>query len=180
MNPRNLSKAPWTSLPEEFAFKVLSALEKEFPEQSKVGEFIAEGKMFDTEILIRIGYLENGRLRQINFEASLDFDREKAENMIENFYICIDSLAVWMHQYFDHIAKDEDVDLPLVWRASDFKNNTVFFQFSTVNSRLEQEADRLLGVLADDLFNEELPGEDAFEHAIIDPDLSKAQDDVTH
>ena len=180
MNPRNLSKAPWTSLPEEFAFKVLSALEKEFPEQFKVGEFITEGKIFDTEILIRIGYLENGRLRQINFEASLDYDREKAENILENFYTCIDALAVWMHQYFESVAKDEDVDLPLVWRASDFKNQTVFFQFSTVNSRLEQEADRLLGVLADDLFNEEAPGEDAFEHAIVDPDLSKDQGDATH
>lgn len=184
MNPRNLSKATskasWTSLPEEFAFKVLSALEKEFPEQSKVGEFITEGKIFDSEILVRIGYLENGRLRQINFEASLDYDRERTEDIIENFYICIDALAGWMHQYFEQVAKDEDVDLPLVWRASDFKNNTVFFQYSTVNSRLEQEADRLLGTLANDLFNEDLPSEDAFEHAVVDPDLSKDKQDASH
>ncbi len=179
MSPRNQSKAPWTSLPEEFAFKVLSALEKDFAPQSKNGEFIVEGKIFDNEILIRIGYLEGGRIRQVNFEASFDYDGEKTD-IIENFYICIDALGVWMHEYFEKVEKDEDIDLPLVWRGSDFKNNTVFLQFSTVNSRLEQEADRLLGLAKDQLFHEEPVGEDAFEHAIIDPDLSVDPSETSH
>ncbi len=175
MTPRNQTKAPWTSLPEEFAFKVLSALEEEFSKQAKIGEFVVEGKIFDSEILIRVGYLEAGRLRQMNFEASIDYDRERAD-IIETFYICVDCLGRWLVEYFDLSEKDEDIDLPIdlpiVWRASEFKNQTVFLQFSTVNSRLEQEADRLLGVASEALFKDDLPGEDAFEHAIIDPDLS--------
>ena len=179
MNPRIQSKAPWTTIPEEFAFKVLSALEDEFPKQSKNGEFLVEGKIFDNEILMRIGYLEKGRIRQINFEASVDYDREKS-NTLDTFYICIDALGVWMNEYFTQIEQDEDVDLPLEWRASDFKNQTVFFQFSTVNSRLELEADRLLGITSEALFNEDPIGDDAFDHAIIDPDLSADKNESTH
>ncbi len=179
MNPRNQIQSSWTSIPEEFSFKVLNALEAEFAKQAKAGEFIVEGKIFDNEILIRIGYLERGRLRQINFEASVDYDRESSE-ILDSFYLCVDSLGLWMHEYFEKAEQDEDQDLPLTWRPAEFKNNTVFMQFSTVNSRLEQEADRILGMSSSALFNEEIAGEDAFEHAIIDPDLSSEKDQSTH
>ncbi len=172
MDPRNKSKSAWTGLPEEFSFKVLSALEKEFPEKAKNGEFIVEGKLFEQEILIRIGYLENGRLRQMNFEASLDYDPEKSE-ILDNFYTCIDCLGVWIRESFKNMDEDESLDLPLSWRATDFQGQTVFLQYSSVNSRLEQEANRLLGIGSDALFNEAQEAEDAFDLAEVDPDLSK-------
>ncbi len=185
MTPRNRSKAPWTGLPEEFAFKVLSALEQEFSVQAALGEFITEGKIFDQEILIRIGYLEKDRIRQINFEASIDYDSEKSDTIsdtgIDTFYLCIDALAVWIHEYFAQIEKDEDPTVPALWQATEFKKHTLYFQMSTVNSRLEQMADRLLNETADDrLFHAEEPGDDAFEHALVDPDLTSTQKNDRH
>ncbi len=178
MDPRNKSKTPaqnpWTGLPEEFSFKVLSALEKEFEERMKNGEFIVEGKLFEDEILIRIGYIENGRLRQMNFEASIDFDRDKA-TALDKFYTCIDCLGVWMRETFKNLDHDENLDLPLSWRATDFQGQTVFLQYSSVNSRLEQEANRLLGIASDALFNEAPSAEDAFDLAETDIDLSNEQ-----
>ena len=196
MDPRNKSKAPWTSLPEEFSFKVLSALEKEFPKQANSGEFIVEGKVFEQEIFIRIGYLEKGRIRQMNFEASIDYDRIKNDeipeknlastgnnaDILDNFYICIDCLGVWIKDTFKNIAHDENLDLPLTWRPTDFHGQTVFLKYSSVNSRLEQDADRLLGIESDTLFHESGTTEDAFDLAEVDPDLSSdhLNGDSTH
>jgi hypothetical protein len=178
MDPRNKSKTPaqnpWTGLPEEFSFKVLSALEKEFTERVKKGEFIVEGKIFQDEILIRIGYIESGRLRQMNFEASIDFDRDKS-TALDNFYICIDCLGVWIRDSFKNLDHDESLDLPISWRATDFQGQTVFLQYSSVNSRLEQEANRLLGIANQALFNEAQAAEDAFDLAETDIDLTSEQ-----
>jgi len=179
MKPRNYSKLPWTGLPEEFAFKILSALEKEFPEQAKTGEFIVEGKIFEGEIIMRIGFLERGRIRQMNFEASFDYDSKK-DNLLDHLYTCIDCLGVWMHETFKRGKEDEDLDLPLLWRPMSFQGQTIYLQFSHVNSRLEQEADRLLGLSSEELFNEPTQAEDAFDLAVVDPDLDRLNSEQGH
>lgn len=175
MNPRINKKSAWTSIPQEFAFKVLHAIEKEFPDETQKGEFFVEGRIYAEEIVLRLGYLESGRLRQINLEASVDYDA-KTQDFFEQIYVAVDYLGAWMKEVLELQSTDEDLDLPLQWKAVDYQNQTLYIQFNTINSKLEFEADQLLGVDSNALFHEAEESEDAFMEALEDPDLHQSMD----
>ncbi|MEK7356968.1 MAG: hypothetical protein AAB250_10995, partial [Bdellovibrionota bacterium] len=67
--PRLATSTKSTLVPPEFLAKVIGVFEKQFEVE---GEFIADGAIFPQELVLRVGYLEPGRLKQINFEASMD------------------------------------------------------------------------------------------------------------
>lgn len=161
LKPRHAASKSWTPLPEDFAAKIKTVFNQQFQKESATGEFLLEGRIYPDEILLRMGYLELGRLRQINFEASMDvplvqetIDEESAEGdeeslTITRLYTSIDALGSLMEEYFQK-GDLEEMDVPRSWRPFDFEGETVYLQYSTVNSKLEAEADRLLGLLGDD------------------------------
>lgn len=179
MTPRLSSSKSWTDLPAEFTAKVQTVFLNQFKHEAAQGEFLIEGRIYPEEIVLRAGYLEKGRLKQINFEASMDRpkaqptdDSSEQTSTMDRLYICIDVLGSLMEEYFEMDAEDE-IDLPLRWRAYDFDNETVYLQHSTENTRLEEEADRLLGVSDKTLIHEEAPSEDALANAEIDTELAQ-------
>jgi hypothetical protein len=172
MIPRLPTSKKWTTLPLEFAQKVRGVFAQNFKAEAEVGEFHVEGRIYASEVLVRIGYLENGRLRQMNFEASADFSAE-AVNAVEKIYLCVDAIASLMEEAFQKQALEEDFDFPLHWRPYDFENSKVYLQYSTINTQLEAEADRLLGLLDEALVQEEQSSEDALAQAVIDTELAK-------
>lgn len=145
MTPRLNTSIKWTALPEEYQEKILEVLNDGFKEQAKVGHFHIEGRIYKKEILVRIGYLANGRLAQINSEVSLEYDYQK-DNIQNMIGIAIDACGGLIDSYF---AKT-DGDFPRDWMKYEFEGRELYLQLSTVNTDLEKQADELLGIEADD------------------------------
>ena len=170
--PRLATSKTWTDLPGDFAGNLQGVFSRQFDVKGPQGEF-----------MVRMGYLESGRLRQINFEASVDLplvqdidpnaEEGDAESItMERLYVCVDALGSLMEEYFEKGDVDE-MDVPLSWRPYEFEDETVFLKYSTVNTRLEEEADRLLGLLSEALVNEDEKSEDALANAEIDSELAQ-------
>ena len=182
MQPRLPSSLKWTPVPSDFDAKVISVFTDQFPSEADAGEFVAEGRLYAEEILLRVGYLEKGRLRQLNFETSISYSQEK-KNATERLYRCVDAAASMMEEYFVSLERSagagavedglpEALDLPSQWRPYEFEGETIYMQTSTVNSRLENEADRLLGLADESLVQDPGETEDALARAVIDNDLA--------
>lgn len=187
LTPRLSASQQWTDLPADLTTKVMAVFAGQFKIEASHGEFLVEGRIYPMELVVRVGYLEHGRLRQMNFEASIDLSpatepaaastlegesevMEQSKTM-ERLFVCIDAIGSVMEEFFASGDEDE-MDLPLRWKAYEFEGENVFMQFSTVNTRLEEEADRILGLADKKLFNEELASEDALKNAEIDSELA--------
>ncbi|MDX9730470.1 MAG: hypothetical protein RBT63_01750 [Bdellovibrionales bacterium] len=174
MTPRNPSSKNWTALPVEFREKAASVLAQNFRDESRHGEFFLDGRIYPEEIIVRAGYVEKGRLKQTNFEVSLD--HAPNQSAMEKLFMGIDVLGSVFETHFEHLREEEvdDVEYPVNWEEFDFDDGKVYLRFSTTNTRLEEEANRLLGLGSDDLYmdgDEDLSA-DALEHAMIDSDLA--------
>ena len=181
LTPRLTTSRQWTDLPDDFTSKVAKVFKDEFKAEAARGEFVIEGRIYSQEAVIRIGYLESGRLKQVNFEASMDLPQrteateeggeDTADKAMDRIYACIDALGSVMEEFFEMDEEDE-IDIPLRWRAYEFEGETVYLQHSTVNTRLEEEADRILGLAANELVQETAVSEDALANAEIDSELA--------
>ena len=148
MIPRHPSSKKWTALPPELCGQIREVFEESFPEAAKAGKIVVAGRIYPSELLLRVGYLENGRLRQANFEVSLDFNSAK-QNALEQIHSAIDCAASMMQEYFD---RDQDLEeFPVTWQPIKFDKRELFVQITTENTDLEAEADRLLGSAEDAL-----------------------------
>lgn len=183
MNPRLSSSKSWTELPADFTDKVQTVFNNQFKNESKRGAFLVQGWIYPEEVVVRVGYLENGRLKQINFEASMDLPprggllsghpmEAEEDKTMERLYVSIDALGSLMEEYFELGDDDEEIDVPLRWRPYEFEGETVYLQHSTENSRLEEEANRLLGLTEKRLVQESSSTEDALGKAEVDTELA--------
>lgn len=140
MDPRNNQSTAWTALPEDFKNQVLKLLMDHFKAQSQKGQFSLDGRIYKTEILIRMGYLESGHIRPIQFDLSIDYDSEKSQ-ALQHFETLIDLGASLLDTYF----RDPQQEFPFQWQTVDFEGTEVFIRQETTNSELERQANELLG-----------------------------------
>lgn len=152
MNPRLKTSKKWTAFPQEYLKQIEDAFRESFKDHLKSSQLILEGRIYSEEILLRVGLLEKGRLKQANFEVSMVYST-KSKDAVERIHDCIDAAASMMHEYLES-PPDEDIDFPLSWKEYEFNGRPLFIQFSTVNSSLEAQADALLGDSNKDLVNE--------------------------
>lgn len=181
LDPRLPTSKKWSNLPREFTDKLRHTFTQQFAAEPRRGEFVAEGRIYPEEVILRVGFLETGRLKQINFEASMDLPLQLSEKAADQFgeenltmerlYVCIDAIGSLMEEYFQ-TGDEGEMDILPQWKAFDFEGDEVFLKFSTVNSRLEQEADRILGLDAQALIIEAESNEDALTGAEIDSELA--------
>lgn len=176
MTPRNPTSKNWTALPLEFREKAAQVFAQNFREESKTGEFFIEGRIYPNEIVMRAGYIEQGRLKQTNFEVSMEHAPNEAA--MEKLFLGIDVLGSVFETHFEHLREDEidDVEYPVIWEEFDFDDSKVHLRFSTANTKLEDEANRLLGIdSGETLFVEDSSTleNDALEHAMIDTELAE-------
>jgi hypothetical protein len=148
MIPRLPSSKKWTALPAELCEQVRGVFTESFSQEAKNGQFFIDGRIYSQELLVRVGYLENGRIRQANFEVSLDFDANK-QNALELIHFAVDCGASLMQEFF---AQEQDHEkFPALWEAFTIDKKTAYVQLSAINSALESEADRILGEEASSL-----------------------------
>lgn len=182
MNPRVSTQKTWTTLPREFREKAAQVFARNFRKESVKGDFLIEGRIYPSEIILRAGYTEKDRLKQTNFEVSIDLTKDQHSDQaadkttMDQLFLGIDVLGSVFETHFEHLNEEEsdDVEYPFNWEEFEFDDHKVFLRFSTVNTRLEDEADRILGQSAPGLFNEDAEtSTDAMTRAEIDSDLAK-------
>jgi hypothetical protein len=171
MDPRLKTSTQWSPFPEELCEQMVATLRERFEEEYGLEdmEFIVEGRIFPGEILTRVGLAVDGQLKQHNFEFSFEYDNEKEQTLecIQN------SMDVIEHVWTEFLEEDmEDSEMPREWQSMPLNKIMYFFKYTTLNSRLEAEADKLLQEYDNNLLNEqkELPsfkiqeGEDVTLH----------------
>ncbi|MDZ4661444.1 MAG: hypothetical protein SGJ18_07460 [Pseudomonadota bacterium] len=141
MEPRRKSSIKWVALPKEYCQVVREIFESSYSEKIQGSELIVEGRIYREEIIVRVGYLPRGSIRQSNFEASVDFNLQK-ENALEMLNIMIDPIGTLFESFLD--AKE--TEFPKLWQKQIYKEKAIYILYSAVNSRLEEEADRILGL----------------------------------
>lgn len=151
MQPRLKTSTRWTEFPKEYAEQIRKVFIENFRSYLMDRKLILEGRIYPAEILLRVGILEKGRLAQANFEVSIDYSSEN-KNAIARIHLCVDAAASMLA---DYIEQGDKVDFPRSWQAYPFEKETIHLKFTTENSELEAEADKLLGLKDDSLMQGE-------------------------
>ncbi len=199
MEPRHPTSAKWTPFPADLVETIQEVFAEKFTAESVEGEFIVDGRIYAQEILLRIGFLPHGRIQQLNFEASMEFNPDEEKGVFKSIFAAVNSLGGVFEDYFDTKADTESddesddlgagfdkaddltpggadptgIDFPRNWQSFDTEEGTVYMQYSTVNTKLEAEADRLLKADTDKaLVYEESVSDDALSRAVVDTDLA--------
>ena len=146
MKPRLMSSKKWTPFPPEFNAQIESVVREAFTPFLKDLQLRMEGRIYPEELLLRVGFWRQGELRQANFEASVPFKADK-EKAIDKIYVAMDVLGNMMDDYFHYNPEsEEELELPREWLEQRAQGHEIFVQFTTENSDLEAQANRLLGL----------------------------------
>lgn len=156
MQPRRRDSKKWTSLPSDYLENLRSVLKTQYTDRLKETEVITEGRVFDKEIVLRIGFLQAGRLKQHNFELSMDLPEAKDQTLVI-LGQAIDFLGSILTEFFEKDGfenSEYEESLPVLWRPVSFNKDVFYFQYSTVNSKLESMANEWLKEQGHDLVNQ--------------------------
>lgn len=147
MHPRLKTSKKWSPLPKEFLKQIESVFKQTFKAQIGTGKVITDGRIYPEEILVSVGLKAAATgLKQSNFEVSIEYKKNK-DNVLNLLNLSVDVAASLFEQYF---AAEDDQDFPRIWQEFDVDNRPVYVQYTTANTELESEANKLLGEYADE------------------------------
>lgn len=169
MTPRMKSSKKWTAFPKEYSAQIETVFRENFADYIKNATLIVEGRIYPEEVLLRVGFRRQNELRQSNFETSMQYSAE-SKDAIERIHNCVDAAATMMMEFFEAEATEKDLDLPYIWKELPLENKKIFIQFTTENSSLEAEANKLLGIDSDTILTED---EDTSEAEEVSDDGDK-------
>ena len=172
MDPRLKSSNTWSALPGDVTKMILKLLKEQFTKRVPNGVFHSEGRIYQNEVLLRIGFLSQGDIKQNNFEGSIEYKpgSEKVVDCIQHLY---HATASMMETFF----AQPDTNFPEDWLEFDVEEKTVYLRHSSVNTALEAEADKLLGSEETALINKNSEAE--LEEIKASVGLSKEDDKKT-
>ncbi|MBC7741256.1 MAG: hypothetical protein H7061_03605 [Bdellovibrionaceae bacterium] len=142
MIPRKKESKKWTNLPADFSKQIKTVFEQNFKAHLGPKRLRVEGRIYLSEIVLRVGISTPGELRYQNFEVSLDHSKEK-QDAIAQIHIGVDAIASLMVEYFENA---ENHEMPFVWQEYPFEKQKIWLQYSSENPDIEAEANRLLGL----------------------------------
>jgi hypothetical protein len=151
MEPRKSRATKWTALPKDYTKQVVEALRESFQDEIKSGKFIVEGRIYPDELLINMGFLENGRLRQTNFQLSAEYKAGK-DDVVKLLNLIMDVGATMLEELF---ASTDDHEFPRTWQPFEVEKKLIYIQFSAENTDLEKKADKFLGAAGKKLIKED-------------------------
>ncbi len=152
MQPRLKTSKKWSPFPKELIKQIQAVVHENFRDKLGGLTIFVDGRIYPEEICLRVGYLPKDSLRQSNFETSIDYKMNESD-VIAQIHHCIDVIGMMLEQHFENI---EGTRFPRQWAPEKLGKKTVFVRFSTENTELEDEADRLLGVEKGKVYNEHL------------------------
>ena len=161
MISRKKESKKWSNLPPEFAIQIKTVFEENFRQYLTEKTIRVQGRIYTSEILLRVGIHKKGELRFHNFEVSLDHS-SVLQNTIPQIHLAVDAIASFLIEFFEN---EETHELPYLWREIPFEKQKIWVQFSTENPDLEAEANKLLG-LEESLLNEDLAEDESPEDSL--------------
>lgn len=146
MRARRTDSKKWTSLPQEYMENVHSTLTSQYEKELKGSEVVFEGRVYEREVVVRIGFLPKGRLKQHNFELAFDIPetRDQVLTKLNNGLDFLDSLFIEFFAKDGFENSDYEETLPVLWKPLSSGKDIFHFQYSTENSKLESMADEWL------------------------------------
>lgn len=156
MQPRLKTSKISTDLPKDLLAQIKEIFAETFSDHFKKSQIVADGRIYSNEVLLRIGATQAKQLKQINFLVSIDYKQGK-DQVMSLVQVGVDVLATLFDDYF---ANQDDGDLPRQWTEINADGKKVHILYSTVNDKLESEADKLLGIKKSDSFVKEHEGFD--------------------
>ena len=142
MNPRKKESKKWSAIPAELSKQIQTVFEENFKNHLVGKKLKVEGRIYPTEIMLRVGINVTGELRFQNFEVSVDHSPEK-QNTIAQIHLAVDAIASLMMDYF---ADEEAHEMPFTWQEYPFQSEKIWLQYTSENSDLEAQANKLLGL----------------------------------
>ncbi len=104
MQARLKTSTKWTPFPSEYVAQMKGVLEENLADLAAKGEFVVEGRIYNQELLLRVGFLERGRIKQVNFEASIEYSYDK-DNALQAINTCFDAAVGLLNEYFQKLAE---------------------------------------------------------------------------
>ncbi len=101
MNPRKKESKKWSPVPPELSKQIKAVFEENFKTQLDGKALTVEGRIYPTEIIMRIGINRKGELRFNNFEVSVDHSI-KEQNTISQIHVAVDD---------EYLLKETEEDL---------------------------------------------------------------------
>lgn len=142
MQPRLSSSLKWTALPEELVNQLRSVFSTSFKEHLGTSSIAVQGRIYPREILMRVSLIPQQGLKQSGFNVSIDYQREK-DNVMKLVHLAVDAFGSLFEQFF---AAENDQEFPRLWQPVDFEGRQIYILYTTENTQLEAEANRLLGL----------------------------------
>jgi DNA-binding FrmR family transcriptional regulator len=164
MNPRLKTSKKWTDFPPEYLQQIEEVFTQNFKAKLGKAHLVVQGRIYPTEILLRVGLRQPQELKQSNFEVSVAYDAKK-KDAVERIHNAVDAAASMMDEHLDNLATDKESQFPIKWEEYDFDGQKVYLQFTTVNTELEAKADEILGESFEEMVAEMAETEDALEEA---------------
>ncbi len=161
MSPRRASSKKWTTFPPEFIDQVNSVFKETFVKNLADSTLIVDGRIYPEELVLRVGVREKGRLKQSNFEVSTDYEADVPESL-DRIHCLVDVAASMMLEYFE---SEGEAEFPFVWKEYPYKGKPLYLQINAENTELEEQANAILGLTAEELLNEVPISEDALDRA---------------
>lgn len=161
MSPRRASSKKWTTFPPEFIDQVNGVFKETFVKNLADSTLIVDGRIYPEELVLRVGVREKGRLKQSNFEVSTDYEADVPESL-DRIHCLVDVAASMMLEYFE---SEGEAEFPFVWKEYPYKGKPLYLQINAENTELEEQANAILGLTAEELLNEEPISEDALDRA---------------
>lgn len=171
MKPRLKSSKKWTPIPQDVVLQIQELFKENFQKELQNSRIVAEGRIYSEEILLRVGYLENGRLAQYNFEVSMPYKLTQEDSALICLSLCVDAVGSLMAEHFEDTESQE---LPYSWTESEFEGKKIWVQHSTENSELAKKANQLLDDEEEQLVYEE--EEELEDSELSDDDESDDED----
>lgn len=145
MDPRLKTSTQWSPFPQELCEQASQVLGERFKDEYDIetAQFVVEGRIYQQEVVGRYGLRLKDQIKQHNFEVSFEYDPEKEQDkVLELIQVSMDVVEhLWTELLEDDL---EDSELSKEWQTMPFEKKMYFYRYSTVNSQLEEEADKLL------------------------------------
>ncbi len=139
ISPMNEKNTAYTAFPEELLSAIKEAFEEEFEEQAQEGEFFSFGRIYQGEIVLKVGYLGTGNIAQVNFNTSIEASGSEASVIpaVENLVFSSKELFV------DYFKNKNLENFSYHWNPMN-SSSKVSYKFDACNTSLENQADALL------------------------------------
>ncbi len=140
MTPRDEKNTAYTTFPEELLIAVQDHFTEEFLNEAESGDFFSFGRIYQNEIVLRVGYLKKGSISQVNFDTSTESSNSQA-----GIITSIEDLVFGTKELFVDYFKNKNLEhFSYHWNPLN-SSSKVHYKFDATNTGLESQADALLG-----------------------------------